>query len=93
MSAKAGLASWKKPSGHDLILRAHAPLRLQLACHGLLRENLVARKTTDAASTTADGAFGGSGDAASVTPDASSIAHSVWIVELLRGQEIQTGKR
>lgn len=73
-------------------LVTHAPLRLQRLVHGCLGEDGVTRQATHATSAAADGAELGSRDTAVVTPDTTSIAHCVRILELARRSKVQGGE-
>lgn len=69
-----------------------SPLRLQLVGHGVRCKDLVPRQTAHAAGTTADGTGCRVRDTTAVASDATSVAHSVRVLELLRRQEVQAGE-
>jgi hypothetical protein len=72
--------------------RPNSPRRLQRILHRLLSKHLVSRQTANTTSSVADGSKLSLRHTATVTPDASRVAHVVRVLELLRGGEVETSE-
>ena len=67
----------------------HIPLRLELVAQRRLREDHIAGKTADTASSATEGTQIGRGDTTPITSDTACITHRVGVLELLRRCKVQ----